>query len=70
MKVIIEDLVAKVEGKTETELPKETVIRFEIGDMSISCEITSDGLKLYKRHWSGQETINITPINSNSIHVS
>jgi two-component sensor histidine kinase len=33
MKTIIENLVAKMEGKPETELPEGTTIRFEIGNL-------------------------------------
>ena len=48
MKVIIEDLVAKMAGGKEKILPKGTTIRFEMGNTSLSCSITEDGLAIYK----------------------
>ena len=48
MKVIIEDVVAKMEGKKEKELPNDTTIRFEIGSTRLSCTATEDGLEIYK----------------------
>ena len=48
MKTIIENLVAKMEGKPETILPDNTTIRFEIGHTRLSCKVTEDGLEIYK----------------------
>ena len=49
-KTIIEDLVARHEGKKETELPEGTTIRFEIGNTKLSCKATEEGLEIYKRN--------------------
>ena len=48
MKVIIEDVVAKMAGNKEKELPEGTTIRFEIGSTRLSCTATEDGLEIYK----------------------
>lgn len=50
MKVIIENLVAQVEGKEEQQFPEDTTIRFEINTTySLSCSLTKHGLRIYKR---------------------
>lgn len=71
MKIIIEDLVAKMKGKPETELPKGTVIRFEIGNTQLSCTATDEGLSIYKVNNIRNEESRImtVSISSNIIYV-
>ena len=47
-KIIIEDLVSKMKGKKEKELPEGTVIRFEIGSVELSCQDNDQGHEIYK----------------------
>ena len=75
MKVIIEDLVKKHEGNKETELPKETTIRFEIEDsecefarIKLSCKVEDNCLKIYKC-CDIDDRIMIIADNSNSIYI-
>jgi len=71
MKTIIEDIVAKMEGKPETILPKDTTIRFEIGDTRLSCKATEEGLEIYKvNDMGGQESrIVVIALSSNGCYV-
>jgi len=55
MKTIIENLVDKMDGKEETELPRNTTIRFEFGDTKLSCTLTDEGLQIYKINNNGAE---------------
>ena len=69
MKTIIENLVAKHEGKKEQELPERTTIRFEIGDTRLSCIATDEGLEIYKVTDLGikEQRIIIMSISSNKV---
>lgn len=71
MKIIIEDLVAKMEGKEEVFLPENTTIRFEIGDTKLSCKPTNEGLEIYKINDKVLEESRIMTIgiSSNKIYV-
>lgn len=71
MKTIIEDLVAKMEGKPETILPENTTIRFEIGNTRLSCKATDEGLEIYKINDNGLEESRITTVgmSSNKLYV-
>jgi len=71
MKTIIEDLVAKMEGKPETELPEGTTIRFEIGNTRLSCKATEEGLEIYKINDMGKEESRIMTVgmSSNKLYV-
>jgi len=62
MKTIIEDLVAKTKGKPETELPKGTTIRFEIGNTRLSCKATDEGLEIYKVNDAAREESGIMTV--------
>lgn len=66
MKTIIEDIVAKMEGKPETILPENTTIRFEIGNTKLSCKATEDGLEIYKINNNGLEEGRIVAIGNAS----
>ena len=66
MKTIIEDLKAKMEGKAETTLPEGTTIRFEFGNMRLSCKATEDGLEIYKVSNSGSEEGRIITVSISS----
>jgi len=66
MKVIIEDLVAKMEGKPETILPEGTTIRFEIGNTKLSCKANEEGLLIYKVNNNGLEESRIMTIGASS----
>lgn len=70
MKVIIEDLVKHHSGGTETELPANTTIRFEVDGTKISVSLTDKGIEIYKRSPSGLDTIVIEPHSTNRIKVS
>lgn len=71
MKVIIENIVARMEGKEEKELPRNTTIRFEIGKIELSCKITKDGLEIYKTDNSVERDsrIIIMSVTSNKINI-
>lgn len=70
MKVIIEDVVLKMAGGAETELPEGTSIRFEMGTTSLSCKITEHGLSIYKiDNVIGDGEIIILPHASNKIYI-
>ena len=71
MKTIIENLVDKMEGKKEVELPKGTTIRFEIGKTKLSCTITDEGLEIYKVNDGGMKESRIMTkgISSNKVYV-
>ena len=62
MKTIIEDIVAKMEGRPETILPENTTIRFEIGNTNLSCKATEEGLEIYKVNNNGLEESRIMVI--------
>ena len=66
MKTIIENLVDRHASKKEKELPKGTTIRFEIGNTSLSCIATEEGLKIYKRNEKFNEEDRIMTISSTS----
>jgi hypothetical protein len=68
VRVVVEDLVAKFAGKPEKVLPKGTSIRFDVGDISLSCKITDDGLEIIKSVGLESESrITVNPISSNAI---
>ena len=71
MKTIIENLVAKMEGKPETELPEGTTIRFEIGNTQLSCKATDEGLEILKIKNMGKEERRIMTVgmSSNKLNV-
>lgn len=71
MKTIIEDLVAKMEGKPETILPENTTIRFEIGYTRLSCVATKQGLEIYKMNNNGLEEGRIMTVgmSSNKLYI-
>lgn len=63
-KVIIEDVVLKMDGGIEQELPVNTTIRFEYGKMSYSVSISEDGvLNIHKQ----DGRLSIYPVASNTI---
>jgi len=66
MKTIIEDLVGAMNGREETILPENTTIRFEIGDTSLSCQPTEDGLRIYKMNDRTIEDSRIMTIGASS----
>lgn len=71
MKVVLQDLVARVHGESEQELTSDQVIRFEYGDKYITCEMTSYGSlriqKISKIGASGK--LQIIPTIGNEIEV-
>lgn len=71
IRIIIEDIVAKMDGKPETILPDNTVIRFEIGNTKLTCIATQEGLEIRKINDFGLEksAICITSISSNMLYV-
>lgn len=66
MKTIIEDLVAKMDGKPEKELPEGTTIRFEIGNTTLSCKATDEGVEIYKVNNMGSEESRIMTMGKSS----
>lgn len=71
MKVIIEDVVKRMGGGTEKELPEGTTIRFEIGNTKLTCESSEFGLRIYKVNDTIEGgVINIRPEGSNVIIIS
>ncbi len=71
MKVIIEDLVKRMQGGKEEVLPKNTTIRFEMGDTHLRCKIEEERLEIYKVNSNGLEEDRIMTIGhaSNIIYV-
>ena len=67
MKIIIDDPLARMKGKKETELSNETTIRFEIGTTKLTCYMTKEGLRMYKMIDLGSDIIEINPIARNAI---
>ena len=68
MKIIIDDPLARMKGKKETELSNETTIRFEIGTTKLTCYMTKEGLRIYKMSDLGSaDVITINPISGNAI---
>ena len=66
MKTIIENLVIKMSGGTEKELPENTTIRFEVGNTSLSCKVNDEGLRIYKINNNGLEEDRIMTIGVSS----
>lgn len=66
MKVIIEDLVKKMGGGHEQELKPNETIRFEFDDISLSCSITKEGLKIYKVNNNGLKEDRIIMLGASS----
>lgn len=69
MKTIIDDVVARMNGKPELQLPKNTIIRFEFNDISITCKIDSDGLRVQKTSKHRNERIVIHPSATNMVYI-
>jgi len=68
MKIIIENLVAKLNGGSEDELPVSSSIRFELDGHTISVKIDKEtgGLSIYKSHGL-DDTLKITPRSNNKV---
>ena len=71
MKIIIEDIVAKMEGVgKETELPEDTVIRFEHNGKNMHFSFNSDGrIKVYKSSSRGLDELEIQCHSSNILFI-
>jgi hypothetical protein len=67
-KIFINDYVKQNEGKKETELPSNAIIRFEIGDIKFRVEILRNKIKINKMD-SELSSINIIPSTSNEIFI-
>lgn len=73
----LENQIAEMYGEKETNnwfiegpremhpLPKDTTVRFQIGDDYVECHLTQDGLRVSAWH----DRIKIMPLASNSFHV-
>lgn len=54
-KTIIEDVVARHEGRTEVEIPDNPTIQFTIGNTKLSCKATEQGLEISKINHSFED---------------
>lgn len=68
-KIIIENIVAKMEGGTETELEPTDTIRFEIGKDTYRISIKDNAINIYKSSDSLDGSILIIPEHSNVISI-
>ena len=66
MKTIIEDLVARHEGREETVLPERTRIRFEVGNTKLTFYATEEGVEVYKVNDHGMEDTRIMTVGISS----
>jgi len=68
-KVIIDNVLKRVKGLPEEELPVDTTIRFVLGDCELSCSIVDNELRIYKLGGGFSEVIQIIPSSSNVIKI-
>lgn len=66
MKTYIEDVVLKMDGGQEAELPTGTCIRFEDGKNHYCVELKEDGLHVYKINGS----VSIRAVASNTLIIN
>ena len=71
MKIFIEDLAARHEGKAEQELNPDTRIKYQFSQKNIVVRVSERGLELYKCSTLGSEddAIIITAKAPNVIHI-
>lgn len=68
MKIILENLVAKIGGRNEDEIPVNSSIRFVLDKYSITVKIDKNtgGLSVYKSHGI-DDTLTVKPNANNKI---
>jgi len=62
-------ILLKMNDEQEPELPEGTTIRFEIGDLRISCKADEEGLVVRKTSVTGEDRIIIVGMSGNVIIV-
>lgn len=70
-KVFIQDVVAKMDGKPETELPADVTVRFEIGGIDYEVKVDKHSGRLsVRKTGKTSDPIIIYPQHQNEVEIS